>query len=358
VLNQSQFFDHFGSFYEYQYEYGANAIMMLSLATLESATGRSSLAFTRNNLFGHAAYDNDVEKNASRYLSVDSSVYSHARYYISGSYCNPVKMQFHGGYFGNKSSGMNVSYASDPYWGEKAASNYRQYDETFGSPDLNAYTLGIKTHTESMNVYAEANEEHTLYRVTEDPGHSFIIIGEEYNEEGNWYRIQCDATFDEQYNPEIAYYYDFERHVAYIHQEDIGVYLAGKNEEKQFVTVTFDAGDGFFRNGEQQISYRIPAGNTPTVAQPDATSMEFNGWDITPEPVYENVTYKAVYTPVASIEVAGTPIYQYEINDRIDLDGALLKVSYEDGSNKTIQISTSMISGFDLTVPGDQEVTV
>ena len=123
-LTRSQFYGSEFAFYQYQYQYGANAAMMIALAMNESAYGRSSLAFTRNNLFGHAAYDSDVERNASRYLSVPSSIYSHAKYYISGTYCYPSKFQYHGGFFGNKASGMNVSYASDPYWGEKAAQYY------------------------------------------------------------------------------------------------------------------------------------------------------------------------------------------------------------------------------------------
>ena len=57
--------------------------MMLSLALNESASGRSALSYNRNNLFGHAAYDSDVEKNASRYLRVSDSIYAHAAHYLS-----------------------------------------------------------------------------------------------------------------------------------------------------------------------------------------------------------------------------------------------------------------------------------
>ena len=46
-----------------------------------------------------------------------------------------MKPQFHGSYFGNLAAGMNVSYSSDPYWGEKMAAAYRHLDEAFGSPD-------------------------------------------------------------------------------------------------------------------------------------------------------------------------------------------------------------------------------
>ena len=56
--------------------------MMLALSMNESASGRSSLSFTRNNLFGHAAYDSDVEANAKRYFKLSSSILSHAKTYV------------------------------------------------------------------------------------------------------------------------------------------------------------------------------------------------------------------------------------------------------------------------------------
>lgn len=64
MVNRSPLHDSLTSFFN-QYQYGSNALMMLSLAFNESAIGKSSFAYTRNNLFGHAAYDSDAEKLAS-----------------------------------------------------------------------------------------------------------------------------------------------------------------------------------------------------------------------------------------------------------------------------------------------------
>ena len=70
TLNQSLYYSEEGAFLQAQSLYGSNALMMLALSMNESASGRSSLSFTRNNLFGHAAYDSDVEANAKRYFNL------------------------------------------------------------------------------------------------------------------------------------------------------------------------------------------------------------------------------------------------------------------------------------------------
>ena len=49
---------------------------------------------------------------------------------------------------------MNVSYASDPYWGEKAAQYYMRLDEALGKKDYNSYALGIKSTATSVPIYA------------------------------------------------------------------------------------------------------------------------------------------------------------------------------------------------------------
>ena len=53
------------------------------------------------------------------------------RYLISESYCDPKDYigRYYGSHLGDKESGINVKYASDPYWGEKAASFYYRLDE-------------------------------------------------------------------------------------------------------------------------------------------------------------------------------------------------------------------------------------
>lgn len=356
TLTNSQFFKQAYSFFQYQYQFGSNALMMLSLSWNETALGRSSLAFTRNNLFGHSAFDSDVEKNASRYTNLSSSVYSHARYYISNSYCNPSKFQYHGCYFGDKSSGMNVSYASDPYWGEKAASNYYKLDKAFGLKDLNSYTLGIKTNEGSVNVYSNPdNKSNVLYKTDDTKNISFLVL-EDINEE--WYKVQSDATLNEDNKPEALHYYDFSGDIGYVRKKDIQIVIPGKQASNTFVKVTFDAKGGLFRDGSSVISYYIESNKKPSIEYPTLENNLFIGWDKDVLASNDEQYYNAVYKEVESIEMKNLPITQFEIKDRINLKNGTILVKFVDGSEEEVALSTNMVSGFDFNVSGDQEVLV
>lgn len=357
-LTRSQFYGSEFAFYQYQYQYGANAAMMIALAMNESAYGRSSLAFTRNNLFGHAAYDSDVERNASRYLSVPSSIYSHAKYYISGTYCYPSKFQYHGGFFGNKASGMNVSYASDPYWGEKAAQYYYKLDEALGFKDKDAYTLGINLDSDAIDVYqfSDLNSQ-ILYQSNANEDYAFVIL-EAFDANGHsWYKIQSDASLDQDSTVELLYDYDFANHVGYILQDCIELVLAGTNEPQTYVNVSFDANGGTFKEGSSYISYHMPQG-IPSIEEPTKDHALFIGWDQQLSSITEDTVYVAQYKEVASIEMLALPKQAYEINERIDLTNGTLKVNFSDGSSEEVQLTTAMVSGYDLSSASDQEVLV
>ncbi len=358
-LTKSQFYKQIDSFYQYQYQYGANALMMISLSMNESATGRSSLAFTRNNLFGHSAFDSDVEKNASRYLTLSSSIYSHARYYISNSYCNPKKFQYKGCFFGNKSGGMNVSYASDPYWGEKAAQNFYLLDSYFGLKDLNKYTVGIKSDFGSVNIYQDASiNSPILYKTTAQKDVSFIILEAISNEEGNFYKIQSDATLNDDKLVDYEYYYDFNNDIGYIKQSDVQVILKGNNVVDEMVKVTFDAQEGSFRDTTNLVSYYMEKGKIPSCEIPVLANNLFVGWDKELTDIENDETYYAVYKEVSSIEMKNIPLTQYEIKDRINLTDGSIMVYFVDGSSEEVKLDTNMVSGYDFNVAGDQEVIV
>lgn len=357
-LTRSQFYGSEFAFYQYQYQYGANAAMMIALAMNESAYGRSSLAFTRNNLFGHAAYDSDVERNASRYLSVPSSIYSHAKYYISGTYCYPSKFQYHGGFFGNKASGMNVSYASDPYWGEKAAQYYYKLDEALGFKDKDAYTLGINLDSDPIDVYqfSDLNSQ-ILYQSNANEDYAFVIL-EAFDANGHsWYKIQSDASLGQDSTVELLYDYDFANHVGYILQDSIELVLAGNNELQTYVNVSFDANGGTFKDGSSYISYNMPQG-IPSIEEPTKDHGLFIGWDQQLSSITEDTVYVAQYKEVASIEMLALPKQAYEVNERIDLTDGTLKVNFSDGSSEEVQLTTAMVSGYDLSSASDQEVLV
>ncbi len=360
TLSQSQFYNQQQSFYQYQYQYGANALMMLALSMNETAFGRSSLSFTRNNLFGHAAYDSDVEKNASRYFSVHSSIYSHAKYYISGSYSNPLRFQFHGSFFGNKSNGMNVSYASDPYWGEKAAQFYLKIDEAFDLKDYNAYTLGIKTSEEDVAIYLKPSDtSKVLYKTGIMPDFSFILLEEISNSEGAWYKVQSEATYDNEGMVDISYFYDYETNVGYIKQSDVQVVLNPEvMTEINWVDVKFDAAGGIFQDGTTEIEYKLESGKIAAMENPVKDNFLFTGWDQEFKPLESDTTYVAQYKEVDKIEIISYPKQAYEYNERIDLANGKIKVIFSDGTDREVNLTSSMVSGYDLKESKNQEVII
>ena len=100
--------------------YGVNVGLMLGIAINESGWGNSKYAVNYNNFFGlnvtddgnSVAYSFDTPEECFNYFS---SVV------ISKGYMYGGDSRYRGPHLGDKQSGVNVCYASDPYWGEKAA---------------------------------------------------------------------------------------------------------------------------------------------------------------------------------------------------------------------------------------------
>ena len=119
------------TFIDAQNKYGVNAVMSYSTAINESAWGTSYLAKNKNNIFGHNAVDSDVMSAADGYNTVADGIYRHAYYMINAGFSETKDAiaRYYGSHLGNKNSGINVKYASDPYWGEKIASYYYSIDK-------------------------------------------------------------------------------------------------------------------------------------------------------------------------------------------------------------------------------------
>ena len=137
-----------------QNTYTVNAGLMLGVAINETGWGMSDYALKRNNLFGHAAYDSDPDQ-ATYYKSILDSINGHAYDYVSRGYLNAIDERYCGPHLGDKHSGLNVAYASDGYWGEKAASHMWKLTSSDNS-DFGRYTIGILTSGEQW-FYKEAN---------------------------------------------------------------------------------------------------------------------------------------------------------------------------------------------------------
>ena len=116
-------------FKEAEKRYQVNALYLIAHSALESSWGRSQIAKDKNNFFGIAAYDTTPYDSAKSFDDVDKGILGAAKW-IRENYIDNGRT-----YLGNKSSGMNVLYASDPYWGEKIASIMMSINSKLGEKD-------------------------------------------------------------------------------------------------------------------------------------------------------------------------------------------------------------------------------
>ncbi|MGM8215133.1 glucosaminidase domain-containing protein [Bacillaceae bacterium W0354] len=114
--------------------YGVNALFLMSLAIHESSWGQSKLAQEKNNLFGLNAHDDDPFGKGDNFNSFEDSI-MHAAKFIKEMYLDPTNWRHEGPYAGNKAFGLNVRYASDPYWGQKVAGHMYRADRFLGGKD-------------------------------------------------------------------------------------------------------------------------------------------------------------------------------------------------------------------------------
>lgn len=156
--------DQGSAFVSSQNIYGVNALLVYAMAVHESNYGISTIARTKNNLFGYGANDSNPS-DAFYYESVAQSVDIHMgrqlRYYLDYNNNN----LFYGSNYGNKGAGINTMYASDPYWSVKIAGHAYRIDRYLGFKDFNAYQMAILDPTVSNKLYKETSLTNTLYTI-------------------------------------------------------------------------------------------------------------------------------------------------------------------------------------------------
>ncbi len=198
VNSSSKMWNSAGIFVNYQNTYGVNALLAIGVGANESAWGRSSIAQSKNNLFGLNAVDASPGISADSYTSVDHCIKTFTETYMSKRYLNPNNGVYCGGYLGNKASGMNVKYASDPYWGEKNANIAWLIDKRFQNAEVYKYSIGVKDvmgtgHT-NLNVRAEASTSaRVMYQTKAFSPQAFILLDQGA---GGFYKIQSDGVLD------------------------------------------------------------------------------------------------------------------------------------------------------------------
>ena len=128
-INNSLLKNKGATFKEAEEYYHINALYLLAHSALESDWGRSNIAKDKNNFFGITAYDTTPYLSAKTFDDVDKGILG-ATKWIKENYIDRGRT-----FLGNKASGMNVEYASDPYWGEKIASIMMNINSRLGGKD-------------------------------------------------------------------------------------------------------------------------------------------------------------------------------------------------------------------------------
>lgn len=185
INDESILYNQGDIFFNMQDTYSINASMMYALALNESGLGQSQYAVEYNNLFGHAAIDENPD-NANQYNSLSDCVKQHAYNFLQQGYLNPNDTRYHGSWFGDKASGINVNYASDPYWGEKAASFYYHLDED--GIDRKKNVVKTIQLSKNLKVYAP-NKKDVLYTYNDGDIVSIHIL----KEENGYYKVSSEA---------------------------------------------------------------------------------------------------------------------------------------------------------------------
>lgn len=209
--------------------YGVNALLTAGIAANESGWGTSSICQSNNNLFGLNAIDSDPSGNASKFSSVSQCIKEFMETWMSKQYMNPKNWKYLGAFLGNKDSGFNVRYASDPYWGEKAASIAYTLDKLGGSRDMNRYTIGLKDQRIQVNVREDSTTKSTVFYKTPFSGNVTFIIRDPQPENG-FFEIQSDGVVNTArtgLNGNTGYYESSEMY-AYISSGYVHIISEGK----------------------------------------------------------------------------------------------------------------------------------
>ncbi len=231
ISNQSSKLLNTGAaFIDSQNNYGVNALLMLAIGINESAFGNSNIAQTKNNLFGLNAVDATPGESANYYPNVETCISDYAYVWLDYGYVQPGDYRFRGANLGNKKQGLNLKYASDPYWGEKAAQYYYELDKFYNFQDYNSYQIAVLNNDYNNTVYPKKtpgglNVSSSFYQYKQK--NSAVVVLEEVTGpsiNGNtiWYKIMSDPTLDNDLeyigdsksNPRITYNWD--KNVVYV----------------------------------------------------------------------------------------------------------------------------------------------
>lgn len=188
---------------EVEQSHHVNALFILATAMHEGDYGISTNSLTKNNIFGIKVFDSNTALG-STYKSRDESVMAFLNMYANLNYVPQSGAYAKGAVPGNKTTGMNVHYASDPFWGSKIGGHMFRMDNRFGKKDFGQNDLAMVINNgESVNARLEASassEKAFTYNAkvigeTGKFGYPVVIVEETKATDGYiWYKVLSDAN--------------------------------------------------------------------------------------------------------------------------------------------------------------------
>lgn len=335
TINRSQFYENINEFFNNQYLYGSNAMMLIASGIVESSYGKSLDSFLNNKLYLNAAYESNHEKNNDRYDSISNGIYAHAKYYISKLYSNYLKDTYAGTYYGNKLGGINIEYSLDHYYGEKAAAAYFKLDNALGLKDYKTIATGVINNADTVTFYYDGGFEYKIFSLSNIEELVLPILAETEDA----YLVQVDPSFNGEY------LYDYSESVAYI-RKDAFSYINNYDSihEYELNTINYDFAGGTYQDYDEISIKVLNNGSIPKIV-PELAGNEFVDYSTS---VADNgsMIYVANYKGISSINLENLFTKQSDIMPYPNFSKAKMRVNYNDGSYKRIQVNSDMVTPY------------
>ncbi|WP_301107737.1 N-acetylglucosaminidase [Sporosarcina sp.] len=178
-------------------EYHVNALHILALAQNESQYGMSAYAQKYNNIFG--LYVTDDNPSKKEFTTVNHNIEELVNVFLNRNYLPPTGGYANGTNFGNKAVGVNVKYASDPYWGAKNAGHMYRIDRMMGGRELaNQAKIGLTNINEISLKFRRDPSTSQQYAYSYPKSGMPMIILDDQLKEAPWIKVRSDyVPYDE-----------------------------------------------------------------------------------------------------------------------------------------------------------------
>lgn len=344
-FNQSQYVGQYHNFLACQYRYGVNALLLKSISMHESGNGKSLSAYKENNLFAPAAYDTPIERTHHRYNSVARSIQAFAKYYVSRLFSSTNSIYYQGSFLGDKNSGANVKYTSDPYWGEKVAEHYYKVDKSLGGYDYNAYALAL-IENKDVVIYKDSTKKDILTKIEGISLSSFVVLGKF----SDAYKIQLEASNNDNYE------YNYQKQVGYIDKEIVSYLLnEDKIKEKKYIPLHFVNNNKLGKEVIKDIVF--PLNRKIEVLNLEKKDYDFISFEQKSTWATKEMTFKPIFKAIKNLKVHNLPII-FKQNETLDLRNSYLTVVYSDDTRKVLKLNSDNIRNYDNQKTGEQSLIV